>query len=304
MKLKYNQSYLFLAVLTLIWGASFILIKKALVAFSPPQLGSLRIIIAGILFLPYTLLNLKKLNPANLKYILLFGLLEIGIPPYLYSLAQTRVDSSTAGILNSLVPLFTLITGVLCFRMKLRAGKLFGVLIGLAGAILLVFTRSTSGGAGFALDFSNQYGLLIVFATILYGLGSNVLQTRLHETPSLLITGISFVSMSIPASVILLSSHFPDLDFSSAVTQKSLLAITVLSTFGSAIAIWMLGILIQKSGALFSSFVTYLIPFVALFWGFLDGEPLNVAQFLCMGCILAGIYIANRANNLQEKPGA
>ncbi len=126
-----------LAVLSLIWGSSFILIKKGLIAFSPVQLGSLRILISGIVFLPYVLFNIKKIKISKLKYILLFALMEVGIPPYLFAIAQTAVDSSTAGILNSLVPLFTLFTGIVFFRLSFNISKLSGVLIGLMGAVLM-----------------------------------------------------------------------------------------------------------------------------------------------------------------------
>lgn len=281
-------------ILAVIWGSSFILIKKGLIAFSAGQVASLRIIISGIAFLPFVLLNLKKIPLHKLKYILAFGILEIGIPPYLFSIAQTAIDSSTAGILNSLVPLFTLLTGILFFRLSFNFAKLGGVLIGLVGAVLLVFTRPGASGTDFSLDFANAYGLLIVLATLMYGYGSNILETHLQDVPGLVTAGFSFVAMSIPAGIYLVTTDIFQIDFGVRQNLTSFLAISVLSLFGSALAIYMFTILVRKSNALFGSFVTYLIPFVALGWGFLDGEPLHIIQLLCLMCILGGIFLANK----------
>lgn len=293
MKTDKWQSFVFLMILSVIWGSSFILIKKGLLAFHPGQVASLRIVISGLVFLPYVLLNLKKIPLEKMKYILAFGVLEIGIPPYLYSIAQTSIDSSTAGILNSLVPLFTLLTGFLFYRLAFSFAKLAGVLIGLVGAVLLVFARTNGAGSGLTLDFANAFGLLIVLATVMYGFGSNILKTHLQEVPGLATSAFSFVAMSIPAGIYLLTTDIFQVDMGVRQNYMSFLAISALSLFGSALAIYLFTLLVQKSNALFGSFVTYLIPFVALGWGFLDGEPLNFIQILCLISILGGIFIAN-----------
>jgi len=295
------QAVIILAVLSIIWGSSFILIKKGLLAFSPVQVGSLRIFISGLAFLPYVMFKYKLIRFRLLLVIILFALLEVGIPPYLYSIAQTSVDSSTAGILNSLVPLFTLITGVLFYKSRFSFNKIAGVLIGLIGAVLLTFTRSaTSSGLNVSFDFTNLYGLLIVLATILYGFGGNILKTYLQDVSGLFISAVSFVSMSVPAGIILFSTNILSVDFGNPQVVQSFSAIMILSLIGSALAIYLFSLLAQKSNALFASFVTYLIPFVALLWGFVDGEVLNVIQFLCLFLILFGIYFSHR-NQISER---
>lgn len=299
MKTDKAQAIFLLLILTVIWGSSFILIKKGLTAFSPGQVGSLRIVISGLIFLPYLLFNLKKINPVKLKPIFWFGLAEIGIPPYLYSIAQTSVDSSTAGILNSLVPLFTLLIGVMFYGSRFDWGRIAGVMIGLAGAVFLVFSRTTPG-SGVAFDFSNALGLLIVLATVLYGFGGNLLQTSLRDVPGLMIAALSFVGMSIPAGIYLLFTDFAPFNLSVGTNLNAFLAISALSIFGSAVAIYLFSIVVKKSDALFASFVTYLIPFVALGWGVLDGESLNILHFICLICILLGIYLANKKKNLTQ----
>jgi drug/metabolite transporter (DMT)-like permease len=284
-----------LIVLAVIWGSSFILIKRALTGFTPVQLGSLRLSIAGVIFLPYLLFNLRKIEVRYLRYMILFGLFEIGLPPYLYALAQTQVASSTAGILNGLTPLFTLVTGMLLFRTRSTAVRLFGVLLGLLGAVLLIFTRiSLGGGRVVEFDFSNSYGLLVVVATLCYGLGGNILEARLRDVPGLLIAATAFVAMALPATTYLLASGGLDVDLGQPVQREALLAVTVLAVFGSVVGIYLYTLLVRLSDALIASFITYLIPFVALFWGYLDGEPFGLMQPVCLVFILIGIYMVNR----------
>jgi drug/metabolite transporter (DMT)-like permease len=199
------HSIILLVILSLIWGSSFILIKKGLIGYSPAQVGALRVVIAALVFVPYIIRYFKKINLKTYGFILLFGLMEIGIPPYLYAFAQTVVNSSTAGILNSLVPLFTLLTGFIIFRVSVNSYKVIGVILGLIGAVLLVFFKS---GDFSSVDFSNSWGLLIVLATLLYGLGRNILKEYLQDISDIQITALAFVSMGIPSGVYLFSTDF------------------------------------------------------------------------------------------------
>lgn len=295
------QASILLIALAFIWGSSFILIKKGLTAFTPGQVGSLRITITGLAFLPYVLLNLKRVKLDKLWYIMAFAFLEIGVPPYLYAIAQTHVESSTAGILNSLVPLFTLLTGILFFGLAFNAAKLAGVLIGLLGAVLLVFTRAGLGSGGFQLDFTNAFGLLIVLATLMYGTGNNVLKNYLSDVSGMVTVGFSFVVLSVPAGIYLVTTDIFQIDYSVPQNLYALLALMALALIGSGLAMYMYTVATHKTSALFASFVTYLIPFVALVWGFLDGELLSIMQFVCLLFILGGIYIANKGKLKKKK---
>jgi drug/metabolite transporter (DMT)-like permease len=279
-------SIILLLVLSVIWGSSFILMKMGLTAYSWDQVAALRISISGIIFIPYVLLQLKKIR--KFHWILLFALLEVGFPPFLYTYAQTHVDSSTAGILNSLVPLFTLVTGVIIFSVRTDIYKVLGVLIGLIGALLLV---TFSHGEGLSFSLSNPYGLLVVLATFMYGLAGNILKEKLEDVPSIHITAVSFSSLGILALIYLFTTDFINVRLSVYENQIALLAIIVLSVFGSALAIILFNILIKRSTALFASFVTYLIPFVALFWGFLDGENITYIYIVGLILILFGISL-------------
>lgn len=287
-----TESYLLLTVLSLIWGSSFILMKKGMLAYSPSQVASMRVFFAGLVFVPIIIKQFKQIPWEKYGWILLFGLLEVGIPPFLYTFAQTKVDSSSAGILNSLVPLFTLLTGIFMFKHRFHWLTTSGVFVGLIGAFLMTYFKSLSI-AGSTFDLSNSFGLLIVLATLMYGLAGNILKEHLSELPSSLLSSVAFVSLAIPAGIYLFTTDFVSIPLSVHQNLMSLLFIVLLSVFGSALAIFLFSKLIQRSNALFASFVTYLIPFVSLIWGWLDGESISAVHILSLLIIFGGIYIAN-----------
>ncbi len=276
------------------------MMKKGMLAYSAPQVASLRIFIAGLVFVPFLIRHFREIPWAKFKYILIFALLEIGIPPYLYTFAQQHIDSSSAGILNSMVPIFTLATGVVIFRLRYNLVTTLGVFVGLLGALIITYMKS-SGSSGSLIDLSNSWGLLILIATFFYAIAGNVLKEHLNEVPGAMVTGIAFVSMAIPAGIFLFSDGFIGVTFSGGeyVTQ-SLLSVTILSVFGSALAILMFSKLIQVSNALFASFVTYLIPFVSLLWGWLDNENISLVHFSSLAFIFLGIFLANIGEKRQK----
>lgn len=287
-------SLILLLTLSLIWGSSFILIKKSLAGLSPLQTGALRVLISAVVFLPWVIARRHRIPWKSLTPIVAFALCEVGIPPYLYALAQTRVDSGTAGILNSLVPLFTLVTGAAFFAIKAAGRDAAGVMLGLAGAGMLV------AGGGFAFRTADLFGLLIVLATLLYAFGGNILQTRLSMVSPMDISALAFVSMGIPSLGILIAAGLPAVN---RMTTPSLMAVTLLSLVGSAGAIVLFSRLVHLAGALFASFVTYLIPVVALGWASLDGESVNLRQMIALAGILLGVaLVTNRRQSGSAPP--
>lgn len=294
-----TESYLLLTFLSLIWGSSFILMKKGMLSYSPTQVASMRVFFAGIFFLPIFIKHIKEIPWNKFGFILIFALLEMGIPPFLYTIAQTRVDSSSAGILNSLVPLFTLLTGVIMFKHRFHWLTTSGVLVGLIGAFLMTYFKSNSNG-GTIFDISNSYGLLIVLATLMYGIAGNILKEHLSEIPSTHLTSLAFVTIAIPAGLYLFSTNFTSIPLSNSHNLTSFLYIIILAVFGSALAIFIFSKLIQKSNALFASFVTYLIPFVSLVWGWLDGEIISFLHVSSLLVIFSGIYLANLGEKLEK----
>lgn len=166
--------WVYLMVLALIWGSSFILIKKGLIGLNALQLGSLRIVFASVFLLAIGFKSLVKIPHRQWKYIALTSLFGTFIPSYLFALAQTEIDSSVSSILNSLTPLNTLIFGVLAFGLQFRRNQVFGVVIGLMGSLLLIFN-----GAFHHPDQNYYYAILVLMASVCYALNVNLLKKHL-----------------------------------------------------------------------------------------------------------------------------
>ncbi len=278
-----------LAILSLIWGTSYILMKKGLESFSTYQVASLRMLISFLCLLPLALRSLPKLNRENFLSILIIGFFGSGIPAFLFPLAQTRIDSSVAGMLNSLSPVFTLIMGIMMYSRKVIRSQIAGVFLGLLGAAGLLYSGS--------LTF-NYYGLFVVLATLLYGISSNEV-SKVHGLNGLEITSLAFFVLGPFALVLLLLT---DLQAPSETENwlRNLGCIAVLSIFGSAIALILFYRLIQDTSPVFASMTTYFIPIVATIWGLTDNERLTSSMLVSVLLILAGVYLINRPGILKK----
>tara|TARA_B100001059_G_scaffold99701_1_gene99322 strand:+ start:2873 stop:3757 length:885 start_codon:yes stop_codon:yes gene_type:complete len=290
--IKENKKWIFLLLLAVIWGSSFILIKKSLIGLSPMQLGSLRIIITGfILFIAgfNRLKSLKSLSNRSIKWIALSGFLGTFFPAFLFAYAETEIDSAIASILNSIVPINTLLFGFLVFKITSTKRQVFGVLIGFIGAIILI-----SNGAAIHPNQNYWYALLVIAATVMYAFNINIIKRHLQNIPPLTIAIGNFAVLIIPAFLVLIFSDF----FSSQVLQGpnfslSIFYIFLLSLFGTAIAKVLFNNLVQISTPVFASSVTYMMPIVAVFWGLLDNEVLSLWQGIATLIILGGVYLSN-----------
>jgi drug/metabolite transporter (DMT)-like permease len=298
-------AFLILAFLALIWGSSFILIKLGLQhEYSPVELGATRLIMATLSLLPFSLRYLKKLSRSEFFAILAVGLVGTGIPATLFPLAQTVITSTTSGMLNSLSPLFTLIIGVLFFGFRFDGKKLIGVLIGLAGAAVLVFLRPDEGSDA---SFWRQVGfaMIAVLATVGYGLSTNIIKRYLNETSPLLVTMLATAFVALPYTVyMILYSEIPERIISGdAVVLEGLAYISVFGIFGTGLALLLFNRLVQITDPVVSASVTYLIPIVALGWGIFDNEPIGYAHILGMVIILAGVWLVNskKTTPLKDK---
>ena len=290
--IKENKKWIFLFLLAVIWGSSFILIKKSLIGLSPMQLGSLRIIITGfILFIAgfNRLKSLKSLSNKSIKWIALSGFLGTFFPAFLFAYAETEIDSAIASILNSIVPINTLLFGFLAFNIISIKRQVIGVLIGFIGAIILI-----SNGAAIHHNQNYWYALLVIAATVMYAFNINIIKRHLQNIPPLTIAIGNFIVLIIPAFLVLIFSDF----FSSQVLKGpnfsiSIFYVFLLSLFGTAIAKVLFNNLVQISTPVFASSVTYMMPIVALFWGLLDNEVFSFWQGIATLIILGGVYLAN-----------
>lgn len=284
----YLIPFILLVALGLVWGSSFILIKRGLTGFTPLQLVSIRVGLAGVIFLPLVFRRRAKQVPSGkIKPLLAVGLFGSTIPFFLFALAETRVDSGTTGVINSLMPLMTMSIGFLAFRISLGREKIIGILAGLAGVLLLLFQGNAGGIA------INTYALFAVLATVGYGLSSNIVQKYLKDIPAIYITAFSFVMCGLPFFFLGFFIGIPQLLLNDPIARNAFYYIVILSVFGTVIANIFYFRLIQLTSAAYSSLVTYIIPVVALLIGFFDGEHITGFHMICMLLIFSGIMIAS-----------
>ncbi|WP_334126129.1 DMT family transporter [Empedobacter brevis] len=293
MKIEFKY-WMILGVLALTWGSSFILIKQGLVAYTPYQVGALRLSIAGGILAIWGIPSLFKIPKNKLRYVALAGFCGNFIPMFLFPMAQTHVSSSMAGILDSLVPLFILLFGALLFNIKRTKNQVSGAVIGFFGAVLLI------GGDGFSGENSLVHCLLIVLATALYGLNSLILTRYLNDVPSFQLSSALFTIWLLPSIVILFFSGFFDTFEGTEQQLKSLGFVTILGLMGTALAMILFYRLIQATGSLFASMVTYLMPIISVFWGFLVGEKITWFHLVGFAMILSGVYLTQKKEKKVE----
>lgn len=293
-----------LAACSLIWGSSFILIKYALVAFDPLQVATLRLASAGLCLAPLALYFLqKRAKTYPWRKLGLAGLAGNFIPAFLFPLAISHINSGTAGALNSLTPLFTLALGIAFFGTVFQPWKLLGVVVGLAGALVLLFSEEQIA-PGDSLSQTFLYGSLALIATIFYGFNANYVKHELAELKALEITSFALTLASLPAFVYLLSSDFVHRLETHPEALNSLGAAVALGCIGTAFALGLFFTMLKYASALFASTVTYFIPIVALIFGAMDGESFKVTHVLGMVLILGGVGLVNaRKQKLLELLG-
>ncbi|HRI27809.1 MAG TPA: DMT family transporter [Chitinophagales bacterium] len=285
------QSWFFLILSALIWGSSFILMKKGLVAFSPPQVATLRIFFSMVALLPFLWSGIKHIHKKDLPYVMLVAIAGSGLPPFLFTAAQAHLPSAAAGILNAFTPLFTLLVGVVVYKVVFEWRKLMGVLLGLAGATVLVVTTAPGNSQGNANYF---YGLYILLATLCYGISVNTLKQYCQHIPATALNSVVFALLGPFALLYLLSSGATGIVQTHPHAWASLGYLVILAVVNTAFAGIIYFKLTQQTNALFASTTTYLIPFIAILFGAADGEVIGWSYAAGLALILGGVYLAGR----------
>ncbi len=282
------QAWILLLLVALTWGTSFILIKKSLNTFSVIEVAAGRLFLASLFFLPFMYRSWQKIPSAKYRYILLSAVTGYILPAFLLAKAGTKLNSSLAGMLNSLSPLFTLVIGIVFFAQPRYLLKIAGVLLGLLGSSFLIFSKSTG-----SLNIANPYAFLVLMATLVYGINVNTIARHLSKLPSLAMTAVTFMFIGPLALIVLLSTDFFPKIVDSNHAQSSF-CLASLGMLSSGVAAVLFNRIVQIASGLFAISVTYLIPIVAIGWGLADGERISFQQYLGMGIILMGIYLVNR----------
>lgn len=279
-----------LLFLSLVWGSSFILIKKALITFSPVELATLRMFMAFIALSPIALLNIKKLPKSSWHWLAMAGLFGNGIPSFLFAIAQTNLSSSIAGFTNSTTPLFTLLIGSMFFGVFAKRTAFAGVFTGLSGAGFLMLSSGMQGDGS-----SYFYWLIALSGSVCYSISTNVIKKHLQDMDAPLVTSFAFLFVGPPMLIYLIANNTFSKAFADSQSIIGFSYLAVLAVFGTAIAVLVFNYLIKHTTALFASSVTYLIPVVAMFWGILDNEPVTLVQLIGLAGIFGGIYLINRS---------
>jgi|TARA_B110000305_G_scaffold229841_1_gene281252 drug/metabolite transporter (DMT)-like permease len=289
-----NKKWIYLVILSVIWGSSYILIKKTLIGLTPLQLGSLRVIFTFIVLLIIGFNSLKKIPKDKWKWIFATGYIGSFFPSFFFAFAQTEIDSGVAAILNSLTPLATLIIGVGFYKFIIDSKQIIGVIIGLIGSFFLIYEGSTINP-----DQNFLFVGFIIVASICYATSVNMLKYHLQDIPATSIALGNFLCILPPAVILLFYSGFMDINIKeSPEVQNALFYIIILSIFGSAFAKILFNKFIQIASPVFASSVTYTLPIVAIMWGFLDGETISLRQFFATAIILVGVFLANKQKSI------
>jgi len=283
------KKWIYLIILSLIWGSSFILIKKALIGLTPAQLGSLRIIFSSIIIFAFAWNTLKIISKKEWKWIIISAFLGSFFPAFLFAFAETEIDSSIASVLNSLVPLNTVIIGAIVFKIASSKKQIIGVIVGFIGTYLLI-----DRGIQLNPDQNYLYAGLVILCSFLYGFNVNIIKKYLNDVPAVTIAAGHFSVIFIPAIIIFLLSGFNYDQIHDPNTMRSIGYVLILSIFGTALAKVLFNKLVQMSTAVFASSVTYSLLIVSLFWGILDGELFSLNQLMATMLIVMGVLLSSR----------
>ena len=282
----YNNRWFLLIFISLTWGSSFILIKKSLIAFSPYEIGAIRVVGSGLILAIIGIPSLLRMRRNTLLWVIIAGFFGNFLPMFLFPIAQTRVSSSLAGILDSLVPIFILAFGFLFFGIKSKLTQIIGAIIGFIGAASLIFfSESDSESSQFG------YAMLIILGGASYAVNSLIVKEKLPNLDAIKLTAAVYTFWAIPSAIILYFTGMIQNFKMKPTYVEPLFYMAFLTIFGTAIAMLLYFKLIQNTSAVFASISSYLLPVVAIIWGILDGEKFSFWYIVGGILILIGIYL-------------
>ena len=292
--MKLNK-WFYLIALSLIWGSSFILIKKALVGLEASQLGSLRIIFSSIFIFLIAWKNIFTIKKIEWKWITISAFLGSFFPAFLFAFAEKEIDSSVASIINSIVPLNTLILGMIIFKIESTKRQIIGVLVGFFGTYLLI-----SSGLKLNPDQNYNYAGLVILCSFLYALNVNIIKKYLQHLSALTITVGHFTAIILPAVLVFLFSDFEFSSLEKDEVKTSIFYVFILALFGTALAKIIFNKLIKISSPVFASSVTYSMLIVSIFWGIVDGEKFSIYQLIATIIIVFGVILTNKKSSTKS----
>lgn len=290
----YSKKWFYLILLSLIWGSSFILIKRALLGFDPLQLGGLRVVFASLLLFVIGFRSLTTIHAKDWKWLIAAGLFSSFFPPFLFALAQTELDSGITSIFNSVVPLLTTLVGIVLFRVMITRKQILGVFVGLFGTVALIFA-----GMEFDPDNNYWYAIFILLSALGYAFNINIIKKYLSHLSPMAITTASFGVAFLPALFLVGYSGFFGEIMVDSKMHTAIWYLLALAFLGTSVANIYFNKLIHVSSPVFAASVTYTIPLVAVLWAFWDGETINAYQLVGGAIILFGVWLVNKKKTVD-----
>ncbi|GAA4275325.1 DMT family transporter [Aquimarina mytili] len=282
--------WIYLIILSLVWGSSFILIKKSLTGLTPMQLGALRTVFAALFLFSIGFRSIKTIQGNEWKWIAISAFVGTFIPAFLFAFAETEIDSGITSILNSMTPLITFVLGIVLFSIRFNKNQLIGVIVGLIGSVGLIWEGSIINP-----DQNYSYAFLVIIATFGYGINVNIIKRYLQHISPMAIANGNFIVLILPALIVLyFSDFFTERLISDETVHTSIMYMALLAVVGTGIAKIMFNKLVQISTPVFASSVTYTMPIIALIWGLWDGEKFSLYQLLASMVIIFGVYLTNK----------
>jgi drug/metabolite transporter (DMT)-like permease len=286
-----TRAWLVLILLSLIWGSSFILMKEGLEGFDALQLALIRMSVAAICLSPLALRHLRGMRAREIALLFVVGLTGNALPAFLYAKSETVLPTAVVGVLTSMTPIFSLLVAWLFFRQRFPRANVVGIVIGLAGAIVLAMAGSPEAGRTTNLVFAG----LVLIATVSYGVNVNLVKNFFATRNMVLVTSIALCAVGWPALIFLLTgTSFVENLRTNAAAPAALGYISILGAFGTALSVLLFNQLLKDATIIFATSVTYTIPIVAVLWGIVLHEEFTMLHALAFAVILLGVWLANR----------
>jgi len=274
-----KRGWILFIVLGVVWGMPYLLIRIAVGTIDPLIVAGSRTLIGALLLLPVALhRNALAVAFRNWKWLLAFTLLEISIPWVMLGHAETRLNSSTAGLLIAIVPLFAAIIVTRLGHEKLEARRLLGRGLGFAGVALLV---------GLDIDLHDWLAVLATIVVALcYAIGPIILDRKLQHVPSI---GVVTASLILATLIYLPFAPFLWRPGGTLAAWGSVAALGVVCT---AFAFMVFFALIREVGPARATVITYINPAVAILLGAVVlHEPLTTGMMIGFPLVLIGSYL-------------
>jgi drug/metabolite transporter (DMT)-like permease len=285
------RAWLVLTLLSVIWGSSFILMKEGLEGFDALQVALIRMSVAALCLFPLALRRIRELATREITLLLLVGLTGNALPAFLYAKSETVLPSAVVGVLTSMTPIFSLLVAWMFFRQRFPRANVIGIVVGLAGAVVLAMAGSPEAGRSTNLAFAG----LVLLATILYGINVNLVKGFFSTRNSVLVTSIALSTVGWPSLVFLLAgTDFIERVHSVPAAPAALGYVAILGAFGTALSVLLFNQLLKDATIIFATSVTYTIPIVAVLWGIALHEKFTTLHATAFAVILAGVWLANR----------